>query len=541
MTEYYQFKDCGCKFEILNENPLRLKFEADIEKLPLDCKETWNLIGNKSCKGIFQLDSHFAEHIVHEFKPNNIDELSLCIAMNRPGCLDAFTEDNKTITQSILDRRNNKEEIKVIEPIREFLKDTYGHMVYQEQMMCIAAKLAGFDPGSVNLLRKAAAKKDTKMMHQLKNKFIDGCKIVGLVNDEDAHKIFDNIQATQRYSFCLSHSISYSYLSYITAYKRTHIPKCYIKSNLKFAIDKQKPFEEINELVNDARNNSIDIYPPDIRNLNSDFSLINSEIYFGLGDIRGIGESVLRQLKDIVFETEKKIGGRNNWKWLDILLYVSQYINSTACKALICSGALDFCRMHRTTMLYEYEKFSELKDREQSWIIKKYEENKQTTLTKLIEQLCEVPSGRLAGGCSSGKRLEAVKGIYSLLKNPPFNINDSIEWLAGVEQELMGISLSCSKVDACDASSANCDCRTFINGYNRPGPIIVAITLDNIKEINTKKGDRMCFAVGSDITGSIDNIVIFPQVFKEYKGILLEKNTVIISGKRDEKIKSNFI
>jgi DNA polymerase-3 subunit alpha len=201
MTEYYQFKDCGCKFEILNENPLRLKFEADIEKLPLDCKETWNLISNKSCKGIFQLDSHFAEHIVHEFKAQNIQELALCVAANRPGCLDAFTEDNKTITQSILDRRNKKEEIKVIEPIREFLKDSYGHMVYQEQMMFIAAKLAGFDPGTVNALRKAAAKKKPELMAKLRKQFIDGCKNVGLVNEDEANKIFDNIEATQRYSF----------------------------------------------------------------------------------------------------------------------------------------------------------------------------------------------------------------------------------------------------------------------------------------------------------------------------------------------------
>lgn len=541
MPNYYQFNDCGCKFEVLNENPLRLKFEPDIEKIPLDCKKTWELISEKSCKGVFQLDSHFAEHITHQFKPTNIGELGLCIAMNRPGCLDCFTEEGKTITDSILARRNGKEEVICIEHIKDILKDSYGHMVYQEQMMFIAAKLAGFDPGTVNQLRKAAAKKKPELMAKLKQLFINGCKRVGLVDEENANKIFENIEATQRYSFNLSHSIEYAQVSYITAYSKYHFPLSFYTSALKHAIDKQKPFEEINYLVSDARNNSIDVRLPDVRHLNNDFALINKEIYVGLGDIRGIGESTLKQLVEIINETEKKISEKKNWRWLDFLLYIFPFINSTASKALICSGALDFCRVARSTMYYEYEQFMTLKDREQNWIIKKYEQNKSMTLIKLIEELTNIPSGRLAGGCSSGKRLEAVKSILNLLKNPPFNINDSVEWLAGVEEELMGVSLSCTKVDACDASSANCECRDFINGYNRPGPILIALKIDRVKEITTKKKEQMCFLEGSDITGSLESIVVFPQVFKQYKQIILEKNVLMISGKRDEKIKNNLI
>jgi DNA polymerase III subunit alpha len=541
MTKFYKFNDCGCEFEIINEDPLRLNFQPDIEKISLDCKKAWELIGEKSCRGVFQLDSHFAEHITHQFKPNNIGELGLCIAMNRPGCLDAYTEDNKTITQSILDRRNNKEEIRCIEPIKDFLKDSYGHMVYQEQMMFIAAKLAGFDPGTVNLLRKAAAKKKPELMVKLKLLFIEGCKRVGLVDEDNAKKIFENIEATQRYGFNLSHSIVYAQVSYLTAYSKCHFPLSFYKSALKHAIDKQKPFEEINYLVSDARNNSIDVRLPDIRNLNKDFALINREIYVGLGDIRGIGESTLKQLIEIINETEKKIGEKKNWRWLDFLLYVAPFINSTAAKALICSGSFDFCRIARSTMYYEYEQFMTLKDREQTWIIKRYEQDKQLSLIKLMEELTNVPSGRLAGGCSSGKRLEAVKGTLNLLKTPPFNINDSVEWLAGVEEELMGVSLSCTKVDACDASSANCECRDFIQGYNRPGPILIALKIDRVKEITTKKKDQMCFLEGSDITGSLESIVVFPQVLKQYKSLILEGNVLMLSGKRDEKIKNNLI
>jgi DNA polymerase-3 subunit alpha len=367
-------------------------------------------------------------------------------------------------------------------------------------------------------------------------KKIGNIRTVDIQVDNKEHIFYGNGIATSN-----SHAVEYSMLSYLTAHCKTHFPRAFYCSSLKHAIDKQKPFEEINDLVGDARNNSIDVYPPDIRNLNKDFSLISGEIYFGLGDIRGIGDSVLKQLKEIVDETEKKIGNRKGWKWLDFLLYISQFINSTACKALICSGALDFCKVARTTMYYEYEQFSQLKDREQNWIIKEYEKDKSTTLIKLMDGLCQVPSGRLAGGCSSGKRLEAVKGILDLLRKPPFSLNDSIEWLAGVEQELMGISLSCTKVDSCDISAANCNCREFINGYNRPGPAIIAIKIDRIKEIITKKNDKMAFLCGSDISGSIDSIVVFPNAFNQFKSVILENNTVIICGKRDEKNKSNFI
>lgn len=540
MTQYYEFP-CGCKFEILNESPLRLKFEPDIEKINHNCPEVWKWLGEKSCKGIFQLDSQLSEHIVHQYKPKSIEELAICITISRPGTLDARTEEGKTVTQSIIDRKNNIEEVKVIDQLKDILSNTYGHMAYQEQIMALSGKLAGFTAGEQNILRKMFAKKKPELLAELKIKFIDGCKKLNIVDQDEALRIFDNISAASRYSFNKSHSVVYAELAFLVATAKVHFPKAFYTSALKHAIDKQKPFEEINDLVNDARNNSIDIYPPDIRKLNKDFALINSEIYFGLGDIRGIGESVIRQLTAVVDETEKKIGDKNNWRWLDILFYVLPYINATASKALICSGAIDFCRVDRIRMYYEYEKYMELKDREQTWIVKEYEKDKNKSLTQLVELLTNVPSGRLAGGCSSGKRLEAVINMLSLLKAPPYKLSDSIEWLAGVEQELMGISLSCTKVDACDISNANCNCREFNNGYNRPGPIIIAIGIDRIKEIITKKGDKMCFISGNDITGSIDNIVVFPQVFTASKGLLIEKNTIMISGKRDEKIKSNFI
>ena len=351
-----------------------------------------------------------------------------------------------------------------------------------------------------------------------------------------SHTFYGNDIATSN-----SHGIEYAKLAYLTAYSRQHFPKAFFAAALKHSIDKQKPFEEINELVGDARNNSIDVYTPDLRNLNKDFALINSEIYFGLGDIRGIGESILKRLDEIVIETEKKVGARSTWKWLDILFYVLPFINSTAAKAIICSGSIDFCKVPRSTMYYEFEHYIQLKDREQNWIIKAYEKDKSKTLIQLINDLVNVPSGKLAGGCSSKKRLEAVNGILNLLKNPPFSIEDSIEWIAGVEQELMGISLSCTKVDACDISAANCDCRSFINGYSRPGPVLIAVKIDRIKEIVTKKGDKMCFLNVGDISGNIDSVVVFPNIYSSYKQLIIDDNTVMLSGKRDEKNKSNLI
>jgi DNA polymerase III alpha subunit len=391
-------------------------------------------------------------------------------------------------------------------------------------------------------MRKAIGKKKPELMPKLRKDFIDGCNKVGLVSEEKANELFDLFEASERYLFNKSHAALYSRTTYLTAYFKAHFQRVYFTSYLYYAKDKQKPREEIFNLVQNARVMDIDVVPPDFRLMNPDFTLDNKKIHFGLIDIKGVGESVIKQVVAEADKTEKEINKKvGEWDWLDFLLFFTPYNKSTAIKALICTGALDYFRVARSRMYYEYERFEELKDRETEFLQKKHVDNPSLSFTELLSCLINVPTGRKHGGCSSSRRLESVKGILESLKNPPFLLEDSIPWLAGVEEEMMGISLTCTIVEDCDISAANCDCRQFIKGYNKPGPILIACKIDRLKDITTKNKKRMAFLTVSDITGSIDSIVVFPDQWSQFGELCREGNTIMLCGKRGDKDKSSFV
>ncbi len=626
------------------------------------------MISEGNTKGCFQLESQLAQSTSKKVKPKTIEELSDIIAIIRPGCLDAKFE-KKNVTNHYIDRHNCIEPVVYDHPSLEPIMDkTKGLLIYQEQALRIAQDIAGFSPNAGNQLRKGIGKKLPEIIQKLKVKFIDGCKETGIVDEETAERLFENIEKSQRYSFnkCLSpdtlvetedgckktidklkvgeyincpggyykvinkyengvhdtfqlrladgsritctaehkflcedgeirpwyqilvkqrriickrgclpivavlycglkrtidievdnhehifyanniatsnsHSASYAYMAYQTAYFKAHFPLAFFNAYLCHAKDKPKPKEEIAELIQNARIMDIDVLPPDFRKLNLDFRIYGEDIYFGLIDIKGIGQSIIEQLQREVSKTEEQLDKRiDKWTWLDFLLYFSPYIKAPAVKALICTGALDYFGLPRTQMYYEFENV-DLRDKEKAWVINHHEQNPELSLIELLSCLTEIPAGRKHGGCTTKPRVQKIHDLISVLKNPPFPLLDSIAWIAGVEEELMGISLSCTKVDDCDTEIANCNCRGFIKGYKRPGPILLAAKIDRVKEILTKKKQKMAFLTVSDITGSIESIVLFPNIWADYSDVCFEGNTVMIQGKRGDKDKDTLI
>lgn len=536
MIKTHKF-DCGCEFPIIQEKPLRLKVDLDIDKISLECPEVWRLLKEDKLCGIFQLDSNHSEHICHQFKPSSIEELAIVVAISRPGAIEGIYN-GKSIKDRVIDRKNLEEDN---EPINEALSDilmpTYQMMVFQEQSTKIVQKLAGFILEEAELMRKAIGKKKADLMHELESKFIDGCKKVNIVNEEIAKELFEMIRASQRYQFNLSHAVLYALNSYQTAYCKAHFPKEFFTSWLSYHKDK----EDIFKLVQNAKLIDIDVVTPDLRLLNKDFQIHKDKIYFGILHIKGVGEAIIRDLEYIIGDTEKEIGDVKSWSWLDFLVYVSQNINSVGVKGLICTGALDYFNVGRYRMLYEYAQFCNLKDREIKWIKEKVKTNRNVTLIDLIDELILIPTGTKGCGCSSKKRLETIKNIREVLINPPFSLKDSSEWIGGVENEYIGVSITCTKVEDCDIEDANCDCHTFLKGKNNPGPILIACKIDSVKEITTKTKQKMAFMSVSDITGCIDSVVIFSKEWENFSQLLVEENTIIISGQRGNKDKNSLV
>jgi DNA polymerase-3 subunit alpha len=524
MPDYFSFS-CGCKFPILGETKEhpKIDFSPNVENINLDCDITWKLISDGNTKGCFQLESRLGQMMAKKLKPQNIEQLSALIAIIRPGCLEAI-RDGKSITNHYIDRKNGLESIDYFHPSLEpALKSTYGEMIYQEQAMQIAQDIGGFDLKEADMLRKAIGKKKPEEMAKIKTKFIEGSRKHNVVNEDQAEEIFSWIEKSQRYSFNKSHSVSYAINGYLSAYAKAHFPKVFFASYLKFAKDKIDPHQEIKELVRNATEMDIDVRIPDFRNLNQFFILKNQSIVFGLTDIKGVGSSVYE--KFIELTKDKDI---NSLSWLQMLLKILLKTNSTASKALISCGAFDFYKKNRTELLFEYDVCSSLTNKEAEKLEHIIDTRDITKLKQALEALILEPK-------INKKRIEIIKNlIYSVIK-PPYSLIDKIEWLSDVENELLGVAISCSKLDTYDISMTNTTCKTFKNcGLSQN--IIIAGEVVNTNIIKTKTGknpgQEMAFVSIEDQTGMLDSVIMFPEKWLTYKTHFFPGNILVFSGSK---------
>lgn len=521
------YKECGCSFDILGYNEQgrpNIDFDLDVRKINLDCKKTWDMISSGNTKGCFQLESRLGQMLSKKLKPDNIEHLAALISIMRPGCLEAV-RDNKTVTNHFIDKKNLEEAVDYFHPdLKDILSSTYGEMIYQEQAMQIAQKLANFDLKTADVLRKAIGKKQPEEMKKLKSKFIKGC-VKNQLEKRDAEELFGWIEKSQRYSFNKSHAVSYAFNAYLSAFAKSHFPKIFFLCYLKFAEYKIDPQKEMRELINNAKDMDINVMLPDLRLLNDNFKLINREIYFGLSNVKNFGKSVYDKLCNRAQDYDIQ-----NMSYIEIIIKILSRINITASKSIISCGAMDFTKQSRNYLLLCLEIISNLSDRERLWIEENISFKNFQKLSELLNFLATLPTGKKCF-CSTKKRKEKLLQQIELLKNPPFSVLDSIEWISDKEFSLLGVSLSCSKIDGCDISVVNTYCSDIRNDSGSKNPII-GVQIDEINVIKTKKGkaagSQMCFITASDSTGSIDNIVCFPEEFALYREVLIENNTVII-------------
>jgi DNA polymerase III subunit alpha len=518
---------CGCSFDIIDsEKPddLSIVFDPNIEKINLDCISTWNLISDGNTKGCFQLESRLGRSIAKKLKPSNIEELAALISILRPGCLEAIRE-GKSVTNHYIDKKNGQESIDYYHPALEpILKTTYGEMIYQEQAMEIAKIIAGFDLQEADILRKAIGKKKPEEMAKIKNKFVNGCISQKLVTESEALEIFGWIEKSQRYSFNKSHAVSYAINAYLSAYCKTHFPKIFFASYLRFAKDKIDPKDEIKALVQNANEMNIDVRPPDIRLMNKHFILNDKSIYFGLTDIKGFGQSVFTKLKNLVQNNNYDL---SSMTWPEILFLILPQINSASVKSLIKSGALNFCKINRTEMLFEFDRIQELTKKEIEHITSG---GIQQTALKCIEQL----TGHTR---INTKRKLLISNIIKAMKRPPYSLVDSPEWISDSEEEILGCSITCSRVDMYDVSMTNTNCKEFKTS-NVSTNIILCGEIENISVTKTKTGKNpgleMAFVTLSDGFGTIESVIFFPEQYKNYRNLLFDNNVIVICGNKSK-------
>jgi DNA polymerase III alpha subunit len=508
-------------------------------------EKTWKLFEEGKTKGVFQLESNLGKSWSKKLGPNNIEELSALIAIIRPGCLKAFV-DGKSMSQHFIDRKHGREEVTYLhECLEEILLPTYGVLVYQEQSMRIAQKVAGFNLQEADELRKAIGKKKADLMAKVKTNFIKGAKKVGMVDKETAEEIFSWIEKSSRYAFNKSHSISYAVCSYWSAFQKAHNPEEFFLSYLYYANEKQDPHQEVYELLSDAKLFNIEARTPSLANFDLKFNVKKRKVYFGLKDIKSLtgktGDKVVEGISTVQEERNKKI---NKFTWVEILLFFAPKVSSTAFKALASIGFFrDFDgKVTRNKALYDYDIYRTLTKAEQAWLQKNYDDRKWVGLVNALASLA--PTKKEGGGTSKVARKQIVENEIQLLNSPPYSLDDDPSWVIDQETRFLGCPVSLSKIDTADTSAANTTCKEIVNGKKGKDLCVVG-NIQRMSDYTITKGDSkgktMSFLTIEDDTCVLDSVIIFPKVKDKYKYILYEGNNLIFCGSVDKKDSSLII
>ena len=513
-----------------------------------DDEATWDLICSGRTKGVFQLESRLGSSWAKRAQPRSIDELADLVSIIRPGTLEAEL-DGKSMTKHYTDRKAKIDETKYLHPALEtVLGKTYGIIVYQEQAMRIATEIAGFTPEEADSLRKAMGKKDAALMKEVEEKFINGAKAKGLVDDVSAAKIFEWIAASARYSFNKSHAVAYAINSFASAYCKAHDSIKFYTVYLNNASSKPDKQREIKELIMDAKLQGIEVLPPRLDFFYRRFTMDRDRnvIYFGYSDVKNVGEGEQEALARVVSEAEKTTKKSiKNFNWLECLFLIGNEIKKNAFISIISVGGLTGKnnKINRNQMIFEFDIWNKLTDKEQEWILNHWKTNLKMTNMSFIDLFNIMINHNEK---INSRRITSVLDIHNALKTPPYSLEDDYAWIADIEQKLMGCALTCSKADNLALDDVNITCREIASGEVRKlADARLAVKLNDIREYKLTKGKSegkfMAFIMAEDHSGELDSITVFPEEFAQYKKLLFTGNTVLLFGEVQEKKDKSFI
>jgi DNA polymerase-3 subunit alpha len=503
-----------------------------LDNIPLNEPRVWELLANGLCKGVFQLESPLGRSYSKKIKPKSIEQIADLISVIRPGSLEAYIGD-KTVTQHYVDRNSGEEEVDYPHPVLEpVLKDTFGLILYQEQGMEICRLVAGFNLKQADELRKACGKKIPELMAKVKLNFMEGVVKNNIISQEVADVLFQNIEASQRYSFNRSHAIAYALLSYYCAYIKVLYTDFFFLSWLSKSHLKIDPQAELEELVTDARLGGIDIRPPDLRHLNRSFEARDKVIYFGYESVRSFGESNLEKLLMGVASVTSQLNKKQNeWSWLETLIFLSDEIVKTNFEALIGCGALDYLDVPRARMKYEYGIYQQLTEKEKEWCKNNYEGDFEDLLDRL-----SIPK-KLGGGAANKSRTSKIQDLLITLKRPPISLEDTGNSKTESEQHYLGVAVTTTYVEDYEDIEVNCTCYMFANRKETYRNIVLGVEVLSIREHTIKRGktlgQKMMFLVVQDETGVLKNITVFPDALETYGHLLKERAVLYLTGTRD--------
>jgi len=308
--------------------------ELDLDNIPLDDPEVFRLFCDGRTSGIFQFESRGMTDLLRRFKPSRFEELAALNALYRPGAM--------TLVDEYIQRKQGKKFAYLAPEMQPILEETYGIIVYQEQVMLIGVEVAGFSMADADMLRKAMGKKKADVMAKMKAKFVDGAAGRGMP-PQRASDLWDKIEPFAGYGFNKSHSVAYAMVAYQTAYLKAHHPVAFMAAMLNSELSSS---DEIAKYIAECRQNmGIAVLPPDINESGYVFTVVGDKIRFGLGAVKGVGEGAIESL----LEARRRVGHFHSLAQVATELDL-RLANRKVWESFVKAGAFDSFGIHRAAL-----------------------------------------------------------------------------------------------------------------------------------------------------------------------------------------------
>ncbi|TCP69066.1 DNA polymerase-3 subunit alpha [Baia soyae] len=462
--------------------------QVSFEDCDYQDEATYRLLAKGETTGVFQLESSGIRKVLRELKPSHFEDIVAVLALYRPGPMEQIPR--------YIRAKHGLESVSYPHPaLQEILLPTYGIIVYQEQIMQIAAMLAGFSLGQADILRRAVSKKKKDLLDEQRKAFVQGCVRNGF-EEEVGHQIYDLIVRFADYGFNRSHAVAYAVLAYRTAYLKANYPQAYLAAQLSTMMGNQG---KVAEYMDEAKRMGISILQPDIQHSRHHFTIEGNQIRFGLAAIKNVGTQAI----DVILEAREKgpfLDLRDFCRRIDLRI-----CNRRVLESLILCGATESLPGHRASQKEMLDEVLNKTSMAQKWGLED-----QIDLFEDEDLFSEEPLTR--------NYEEEIA---------PYSSRERIQ----LEKEYLGLFLSGHPLD---------DYRSQYEGQITHGihqleegmdgaSIVLAGIVTHIKSIRTKKGDPMAFVELEDQTGTVE-VVVFPNTYRRVRSFLQEDQALLIKG-----------
>jgi DNA polymerase-3 subunit alpha len=493
------------------EEIIRQKYdkEFNVENISLDDEKTYELFGEGLTVGVFQFESAGMQEYLRKLKPSRIEDLIAMNALYRPGPMQMIDD--------FIDRKYGRKKIVYLHPkLEDILTETYGIIVYQEQVMQIASELAGFSLAQADLMRRAMGKKKKEAMAEQKDKFIKGCMENGIKKNV-AKSIAELIEKFAQYGFNKSHSTAYAIIAYQTAYLKAHFPAEFMSANLSSEVGNS---DRVMILMEECRKLGIKISPPDVNYSEAQFVPVNDDtIAFGLAAIKNVGAGAITS----IVESREQIGKFNTL--FDLVHHVDmRLVNKKVLENLAMAGAMDSLEGNRAQLFNMIETAIE------------FGQNVQNSKTKNKKQRSIF---ELNGDESEESQLISYPEIPDL---PDWSVNEKLK----KEKELLGFYISGHPLENYRPviSLFTSDIESLLDSQdsvpNKVQILRIAGQIVDLRFLYDKKQQKMAFVKLEDYSRTYE-IVVFSSVFPQFEHLLKNDEIVMIQGRLNSDLADNMI